>query len=95
MPPTDNPVMFTITHVHDSQVNPEIDVDNIPKPILDALKELVFQDDVQVTDLLCRRRDLHDNLIAARASSILKEALDRGVEFLYILVEEAPDREVI
>ena len=33
------------------------DVDNIPKPILDALKGLVFRDDSQVYDLLCRKRN--------------------------------------
>ena len=93
--PEDAPVMFTIVHVHDSLLNPKIDVDNIPKPILDALKGFVFEDDVQVTDLICRRRDLHDDLIASSASSILQEGLDRGIDFIYVLVEEAPDQEVI
>ena len=32
----------------------------IPKPILDALKGMVFTDDSQVVHLICRKRDLND-----------------------------------
>ena len=39
-----------------------LDVDNIPKPILDALKGLVYSDDTEVADLLCRKRDLNGDL---------------------------------
>ena len=49
-PPSVGPVMFTIIHFYDNRM---LDVDNLPKPILDALKGLVFQDDAQVTDLIC------------------------------------------
>ena len=40
-------------------VNDTLDVDNIPKLILDALNGLVFGDDRQVSDLSCRKRDLN------------------------------------
>ena len=46
------PVSVTITYFFDDT---PVDVDNIPKPILDALKGLVFRDDSQVYDLLCRK----------------------------------------
>ena len=46
---------MTITYFHGSD---PLDVDNIPKPILDALKGLVYSDDSHVSDLLCRKRDL-------------------------------------
>ena len=72
-----------------------MDVDNLPKPIIDALKGLVFLDDGQVTDLLCRKRSLHRNLRIPNPSSVLAEGLSRGNEFLYITVEEAPAQEVI
>ena len=48
-------VMVTITYLY-NRGSIDIDVDNIPKPILDALKGLVYSDDSQVTDLLCRKR---------------------------------------
>jgi hypothetical protein len=72
-----------------------MDIDNIPKPISDALKGLVYLDDEQVTDVLCRKRDLNSNLRIESPSSVLADGLSRGNEFLYIVVEEAPDQEVI
>jgi Holliday junction resolvase RusA-like endonuclease len=36
-----------------------MDIDNIPKPISDALQGLVYLDDEQVTDVLCRKRNLN------------------------------------
>ena len=32
-----------------------LDIDNVPKPILDALKGLVYSGDSLVSDLICRR----------------------------------------
>lgn len=54
-PPVVDEVMVTIIYFYD---NSSMDVDNIPKPILDVLKSLVFHDDIQITDLLCRKRVL-------------------------------------
>jgi crossover junction endodeoxyribonuclease RusA len=39
-----------------------MDIDNLPKPILDALKGLVYLDDTQITDVVCRKRNLHSDL---------------------------------
>ena len=83
--------MLTITYFYEEVF---LDVDNIPKPILDALKDLVYSDDTQVTDLVCRKRDLNGDLRIANPSSILAEGFDRGNEFLYVVVENAPDQEV-
>ena len=84
--------MLTITYFYDSV---SMDVDNIPKPISDALKGLVYLDDEQVTDVLCRKRNLNSDLRVENPSSVLAESLSRGNEFLYIVVEEAPDQGVI
>ncbi len=84
--------MLTITYFYD---NIAVDVDNIPKPILDALKGLVYSDDEQVTDILCRKRNLNGDLRIENPSSVLAEGLSRGHQFLYIIVKDAPDQEVI
>jgi crossover junction endodeoxyribonuclease RusA len=84
--------MITIPYFYDGVA---MDVDNLPKPILDALKGLVYLDDEQVTDILCRKRDLNSNLRLENPSSVLAGGLSRGNEFLYIIVEEAPSQEVI
>jgi Holliday junction resolvase RusA-like endonuclease len=94
---TDEPIdsgslMVTITYVYDAV---RLDVDNIPKPILDALKQVVFSDDSRITDMLCRRRDLKDNLQVETFSPVLSEALARSTPFVHILVDHAPDQGVI
>ena len=78
-----------------SMMNITLDVDNIPKPILDALKRLVFSDDDQITDMLCRKRDLNADLQVQSFSPVLNEALDRSTPFVHITVDDAPDQEVI
>ena len=84
--------MVTITYVYDDII---LDVDNIPKPILDALKQVIFSDDSQVTDMLCRKRELNAELRLGTFSSALSEALARSTPFVHILVGHAPDQEVI
>ena len=86
------PVMFTIMYFYDER---PLDVDNIPKPILDALKGLIFEDDDQVTDLVCRKRYVHTEFMGDNFSRAFYEGMDRHSEFLYIVVEKAPDQEVI
>jgi crossover junction endodeoxyribonuclease RusA len=48
-----------------------------------------------MTDILCRKRNLNSDLRIENPSSILAEGFSRGNEFLYIVVEEAPDQGVI
>lgn len=57
--PVTRPIMLTIIHFYD---NVSMDIDNIPKPILDALKGLVYLDDEQITDVVCRKRNLSSDL---------------------------------
>ena len=83
--------MLTITYFYD---NVSMDVDNIPKPISDALQGLIYDDDEQVTDVLCRKRNRNEFRVK-NPSSILADGLKRGNEFLYIVVNEAPEQEVI
>jgi crossover junction endodeoxyribonuclease RusA len=85
-------MMLTITYFYESV---SMDINNIPKPISDALKGIVYLDDEQVTDVVCRKRDLTRSLRIESPSSVLADGLSRGNEFLYIVVEEAPDQEVI
>jgi hypothetical protein len=70
------------------------DLDNIVKPILDAMKGLVYSDDSQVTDLICRKRRRQDDLQFALDSSIFDDFLTDSNQFLYVRVGGAPDPEV-
>lgn len=89
--PVTGPLMVTILYFYESLA---IDVDNLPKPILDALKGLVYVDDTQITDVMCRKRDLHQTFRVVNPSSALMDGLSRGQDFLSIVITEAPDHEV-
>ena len=90
-PPFTGEVMVTITYFFDRV---PVDVDNIPKPILDALKGLVYANDSQVSDLLCRRRYLHGDLRLTSPSPVLLATLRRSEQFLHIAVADALSQEV-
>ena len=83
--------MVIITYLYKGA---SLDVDNLPKPILDALKGLVYSDDAQVSDLLCRKRDLNGDLRIQNPSSVLLETLGHSAQFLHITVGNALTQEV-
>lgn len=91
-PPVAEELMVTITYFYDST---PMDVDNIPKPILDALKGVIFFDDGQITDLLCRKRVLRPSFQTQNLSPVLQRALGLSRQFVHIFVEDAPDQEVV
>lgn len=72
-----------------------MDVDNIPKPILDELKGVVFSDDSQVYDLLCRKRDRAGQLNIVGPSGALTAALANARQVLHISVADVQSREVM
>ena len=85
-------VAVAITYFYDRD---PLDVDNIPKPILDALKGLVYSDDSQVSDLLCRKRALSEEPGIENASPALLEFLGHAEPVLHIAVTEAITGEVV
>ena len=72
-----------------------LDIDNIIKPILDAIIGLVYLDDEQITDITVRKRNLFANSNINSTTSVLAEGFRRGKEFLYVVVKASPDYEVI
>ncbi|WP_223342107.1 MULTISPECIES: RusA family crossover junction endodeoxyribonuclease [unclassified Synechocystis] len=86
------PIMLKITYFYDSVA---IDVDNIVKPIQDAIIGLAYIDDDQVTDVLVSKRNLLGNFRVENMTPTLAEGFSRGNEFLHIVVSEAPDQEVV
>ncbi|MGH6899573.1 MAG: RusA family crossover junction endodeoxyribonuclease [Geminicoccaceae bacterium] len=91
-PPALGPIRVVITHVF---AGASSDLDNLAKPVLDALQGLAYEDDGQVTDIVMKKRDLARNLRLEALIPLLLNALDRGEEFLHVLVEEAPDQEIV
>jgi hypothetical protein len=90
--PAVGPIRVNVTHVF---VSVAVDLDNLAKPVPDALKGVVFQDDGQISDMRMRKREFGRIMRIETPLPLLLDALDRGEEFLHILVEEAPDQEVV
>ena len=90
--PVTYPVMVTITYffVDDKPA----DVDNIPKSILDALKGVVFVEDAQVYDLLCRKRDAREDLTLENTPQKLLDILANPRATVHIKIEAALELEV-
>lgn len=72
-----------------------IDIDNIPKPILDALKGRVISDDSQVVALHCSKEEMKGSIQVSHPSPILNEALARREPFLYITVDVARNQTML
>jgi len=67
------------------------DVDNIIKPILDALETVVYLDDEQVKRVTSERFNLHDISKIINPSPLLAAALENYSELLHIVVHIPED----
>jgi len=61
------------------------DVDNIIKPLLDALNGIVYIDDQQVYKVISEKVDLSSNPRIENPSALLAEALGKYTELLFIV----------
>ncbi|SRR5712691_9138697 len=84
--PCEVPVAIRITHFYDGTNGRPADVDNIIKPIQDALKGLVYLDDHQVADTRSRRRDISGAFRIRGLAPEVAVALALGREFLHIQI---------
>jgi hypothetical protein len=93
--PTGNPAMLDqisarITYYHDGKT---LDVDNMSKPILDALCGLIYGDDAQISDASQRRRDINGSFRVRNISPHLAKAFATGTEFVHVEIFEQPDQQ--
>ncbi|HLF89402.1 MAG TPA: RusA family crossover junction endodeoxyribonuclease [Anaerolineales bacterium] len=86
------PVCITLIFLFDEVA---IDVDNIIKPIQDALIGLAFENDSQVTDAISRRRNLKTQFVLEDVSPILMSGFDLKDEFVYVKISDAPGQEYL
>lgn len=64
----------------------ELDVDNMAKPVLDALEGLIFPDDRLVVELVARRTDVATDFRVLRATPTLAEAIAASASFLLVRI---------
>ena len=90
--PYDQSLKVTIVYYYEGEA---LDVDNMAKPILDALNGLVYGDDAQVTDCNTNKRDISGAFRVRGMSPVLAEGFCWDKEFLHIKVENAPNHEEV
>lgn len=73
----------------------KLDVDNMAKPILDALKGTLIEDDVQVSQLVVRRTELSSGSILRGAPLAVMDGIQQGADFVYVRLGDAPDHGVV
>jgi hypothetical protein len=69
----------------------KIDLDNIAKPICDALKNLVYRDDSQIWQLYLKKLALDGNFTLRETPEPLALALQKGEDFIYVAVLDLED----
>lgn len=90
--PTDKNVVVSITYYYDGE---SPDVDNIIKPIQDALNDVVYIDDEQVVKTTSGKKSIDGSFKIRGVSSILLKAFSDGRNFLHIKISEADDPGVL
>ena len=87
---TMGPLNVKITYYYEGGA---LDVDNMQKPILDALEGIVYDDDGCVTDVAGRKRDINGRFRVRGMSPSLARAFAQGSEFVHVVVEIQTDHE--
>jgi len=88
-PPLKVPLQVIVAYYHEG---PEIrlDNDNFVKPIQDALNQLIYEDDRQLTDTIIRKTSIDTAIVARGKSAVLLAAFAHGEPFVHIVVRDAP-----
>lgn len=87
-PVSESALRFTIVYLCDES---PADIDNIIKPIQDALVGLVFVDDFLVSDVDSHRRFLDEPIDVTNLPPLLQSGVAAGNECVYVRVSDAQD----
>jgi crossover junction endodeoxyribonuclease RusA len=83
--PSTDTLQITITYFYEGDTP---DVDNIIKPIQDALIGVVYVDDVQISDTRSRKKDINGSYKIRNASANLLQAFSTGNDFIHVRIEQ-------
>jgi hypothetical protein len=86
--PTTADVSVVITYFYDGTA-PAVDIDNIIKPIFDAMKGVAYVDDNQVVAVHCSRVNTSAALLFANPTAALLAALAAPGDFVHVVVDNA------
>ena len=76
-----------IINFHDGG-NPSVDVDNMSKPILDVMQNLIFENDRQIRQAEIVHVEIGGAFAIKGVSKLIVDALQAGVQFVYVRIED-------
>jgi crossover junction endodeoxyribonuclease RusA len=82
-PYSETDIQLTLVYLYES--NP-VDIDNIVKPIQDALVGLIYDDDLLITDVESHRRPLTGTFDLTRCPDALIQGIASNIECVYVRV---------
>lgn len=86
------PVALRLLYFYDEAA---LDIDNILKPIQDALVGILIEDDAIITDVDIRRRWRRTTFTINAVSPVLAAGLALDREFVYVALSDAPAQDVL
>lgn len=89
-PPLTGNLKAVIINFHAGD-KPSLDVDNMSKPILDVMQEIVYDDDRQIRQAELTHVRINAPFVFVGASKILVAAVQAGNQFVYVRIEAAVD----
>jgi crossover junction endodeoxyribonuclease RusA len=90
---TDDPLAITLYYFPDSEM--QGDIDNIVKPILDALGRHIYMDDRQVQRVLVQKFEPGNVFGFTQPSPMLGNALEQPKPALYIRLSDDPFEDLV
>lgn len=87
--PVETPLRIAVTYFHE-EPRIRLDLDNMLKPIQDALNGLVYRDDRQIVDVEIRKAMLDDPIRARHRSLVLLRGFHVGAAFVHVIIDVAP-----
>ncbi len=89
-PPLVGRLKAIIINFH-STSGPSLDLDNMSKPILDEMQNVVYEDDRQIRQLELTHEKIDAPFVIVGASPLLLEAVRAGNQFVYVRIDEPVD----
>jgi Holliday junction resolvase RusA-like endonuclease len=77
----------TIINFHSGN-KPSVDVDNMSKPILDVLQNIVYGDDRQIRQAQITHLEIGAPFSIVGVSKMIVSALQAGTQFVYVRIED-------
>lgn len=88
----DGPIAVTLYYLPSEPM--QGDVDNIVKPILDALGQHIYRDDRQVERVVVQKFEPENNFSFQKPTKAFSQALSEGRPVLYVKISNNPTEEL-